>query len=39
MVTTGLQDNFMITADVLGGNRATRKSKCSYYFDDEFSVY
>ena len=28
-----------ITADVLGGGFATRKSKVSYYFDDEFCVY
>jgi acetoin utilization deacetylase AcuC-like enzyme len=28
-----------ITHDNLGGNNATRKSKVSYYFDEEFSVY
>jgi hypothetical protein len=29
----------VITADGLGGGYATRKSKVSYYFDDEFSIY
>jgi hypothetical protein len=28
-----------ITADGLGGGFSTRKSKVSYYFDEEFSVY
>lgn len=25
--------------DVMGGSLATRKSKVSYYFDEEFSVF
>jgi hypothetical protein len=28
-----------ITSDVLGGGNATRKSKVSYYFDEDFTVY
>jgi histone deacetylase 1/2 len=28
-----------ITADAMGGGLATRKSKVSYYFDDDFCVY
>ena len=28
-----------ITNDVMGGSNATRKSKVSYYFDEEFSVF
>jgi acetoin utilization deacetylase AcuC-like enzyme len=31
--------NQSITADPLGGGNATRKSKVSYYFDEEFSLY
>lgn len=29
----------IITSDVLGGGNATRKSRVSYYFDEDFATY
>ena len=34
-----MTDQVFSNSDPLGGNNATRKSKVSYYYDEEFSVF